>query len=226
MTNSEKALEFIQNGQVVGLGTGRAATEFLRALGRAVAGGLQIRGIPTSRKSAELARELSIPLVTLEDVGAQIDVTVDGADEFDSRLNLIKGLGGALVREKIVAAASRKLVILVGPDRLEEKQSPRLGTRGVLPVEIVPFALPLCTRRLGELGFPSRLRMTNTDPFVTDNGNYILDCQIAPIPDLRGTEQALLAIPGVVGTGLFLGMADVLLIQDGDRLEILQRTQP
>jgi len=137
-------------------------------------------------------------------------LTVDGADEVDPHLNLIKGYGRALVREKIVAAASRKLVILVGPG----KEVPVLGTRGKLPIEVVPFSLPLCQERLAKLGCKPIIYGENGVPFVTDNGNHILDCKIAPILHPEQFEEHLRGIPGVVGTGLFLGMADLVLVGD------------
>jgi ribose 5-phosphate isomerase A len=223
MTNSEKALKYIDQGATVGLGTGQAANDFLRLLGKAVAAGLNIRGVPTSRKSASFARDLKIPIATLEEVGGVIDVTVDGTDEVDRDLNLIKGLGGALVREKIVAAASRRLVILIGPKDVSLKDTGVLGKRGVLPVEVVPFGVALCLRRLSELGCPAAIRLHDGQPFVSDNGNYVLDCKVSPIADPQKLEQQLRGLPGLVGTGLFLGMANVVLIQDGDRLEVRER---
>lgn len=223
MTNSEKALEFIRDGDVVGLGTGRASVNFLQALGVAVRAGLQVRGVATSRSSAGLAQQLGIPLATLEEVDAQIDITVDGADEADDRLNLVKGLGGALVREKIVAAASRRLIILVGPDNLSQKRTAVVGTRGVLPVEVVPFGLPFCMKRLAERGLAPVLRQTGGSQFVTDNGNAILDCRITPLEDPAAFDRELSSLPGVVGTGLFVGMANLVLAQHGDELEILER---
>jgi ribose 5-phosphate isomerase A len=148
-----------------------------------------------------------------------LELTVDGADEVDPQLNLIKGRGGALVREKIVAASSRRLVILVGTEKLVDT----LGEQGVLPVEVVPFGLALCRRRLKELGHSGTLRQDGANTFVTDNGNYILDCKVGAIADPAGLERALHAIPGVVGTGLFLGMAETVLIQDGDQVRIRTR---
>lgn len=212
------ALEFIKDGDVVGLGTGRAATAFVRALGSAVKGGLQVTTVSTSRVTAALATELGIPLKTLEEV-SRIDVTFDGADEVDPQLDLIKGYGGALIREKIVAASSRRLVILVGAEKLV----PVLGSRGILPVEVVPFGLPLCRRRLTELGCRPTVREYDGQPFVTDNGNHILDCSISPLSGPASFEQAILGIPGVVGTGLFIGMADIVLVQDGDAVHVQQR---
>jgi ribose 5-phosphate isomerase A len=209
------ALELIPNGGVVGLGTGHAATAFIHALSKS---GLHVRGIATSEASADLARTLGIPLTTLDEAGA-IDVAVDGADEVDPQLNLIKGYGGALVREKIVAAAARRFVILVGPEKLV----PILGARGRLPVEVVPFGIPLCRQRLAALGFEGERRMHDALPFITDNGNAILDCRIGPLDRPAEVEQQIRAIPGVVGTGLFLGMAHTVLIAHGDTVETRQR---
>ena len=146
-------------------------------------------------------------------------MAVDGADEVDPKLDLIKGLGGALVREKIVVAASRRLVILVGAEKLVSA----LGEHGVLPVEVVPFGLAWCRRRLAELGYPATPRQMNGKPFFTDNGNYILDCQVPLLRDPRGLEQSVRAIPGIVGTGLFLGMAHTVLVDDNGRTEVCQR---
>jgi len=213
-----RALDFVENNAVVGLGSGRAAMAFVEALGQRVQAGLRVTGVPTSEATAAAARRLGIALIGLEDADV-IDVTVDGADEVDPRLNLIKGYGGALVREKIVAAASRLEIILVG----SEKLVPVLGSRGILPVEVVPFALALCRRRLAELGCRPELRTTSGRPFVSDGGNYILDCGIDPLPAPKKLDDALRAIPGVVGTGLFLGVADRILIGDGESVRELQR---
>lgn len=214
----EAALSLVRDGMVVGLGSGRTSAAFVHALGSRVAKGLRIRGVPTSVATAKLAASLGIPLTTLDEVGS-IDIDIDGADEVDSDLNLIKGLGGALVREKIVAAAARRFVVVVTP----EKMVPALGARGVLPIEVIPFGLSLCIRRIGELGFEPRLRQLDNAPFLTDNGNNILDCRILALQDPPGIERALLAIPGVVGTGLFLGMADTVLIARGDHVETRHR---
>jgi ribose 5-phosphate isomerase A len=155
---------------------------------------------------------VGIPLLTLAEAGV-LELTFDGADEVDPNLDLIKGYGRALVREKVVAASSCRLVILVG----DEKLVPQLGTRGKLPVEVMPFALPLCERRLSELGCRPAAYRQGSGLFVTDNGNHILDCQIDPIPDAPRLEMAIRAIPGVVGTGLFLEMAETVLV--GDRAD-------
>jgi ribose 5-phosphate isomerase A len=216
---AQRALEYVRDGDVVGLGTGRAATAFVQALGGRCRDGLRVRGIPTSTVTADLATQLGIPLVALDEV-AHIDVTVDGADEVDPQLNLIKGYGGALVREKVVAAASSRMIVLVGTEKLV----PVLGARGKLPVEVVPFAAAFCRRRLADLGYSATLRTDRGKPFVSDNGNSILDCQVPAIADPESLERAIVAIPGVVGTGLFLGMAEIILIDDGQTVQVRQRS--
>jgi ribose 5-phosphate isomerase A len=212
MTIAERALALIEPGTAIGLGTGRAATLFVKALGPAVQNGLKIVGVPTSDATAGLARELGIPLSTLEEVG-ELAITFDGADEVAPDLNLIKGYGGALVREKIVAASSKRFVVLVGPG----KEVKFLGEHGKLPVEVVPFALALAKRKLSALNCPPTLRL-NPDgtTYITDNGNPILDCHVGLIHDAASLERSILDIPGVVGTGLFIGMAETVLIQNED----------
>jgi ribose 5-phosphate isomerase A len=211
------ALAEITPGAVVGLGTGQAATAFIHALGKAVKEGLRVTGVPTSEASASLARTLGIPLV---DEPVSLDVAVDGADEVDPQLDLVKGFGGALVREKIVAAAARRFIVLVGADKLVTV----LGGRGRLPVEVVPFAVPFCSRRLTDLGYPPAVRDKGGAPFVTDNGNRILDAAVRSIPDPAGLDRVLRAIPGVVGTGLFVGMAHAVLVWQDGRARTLTRT--
>ena len=211
-----RALGLVRDGTVVGLGTGRAATAFLHALAGRVRDGCRVKGVPTSEETERLARELGIPLVGLE---ADLDLTVDGADEVDPELNLIKGYGGALVRERIVAAASARLLILVTREKLVEV----LGSHGRLPVEVLPFALPLCRRRLEALGLKPVLRTEEDRPFVTDNWNVIVDCATGPIEDPHALERTILTIPGVVDTGLFLGIADTVLVADGVTVRELDR---
>lgn len=210
------ALRFVKPGHTVGLGTGRAASAFIRALG---ASGIQVRGVPTSTPAEELARSVGIPIITLGEAG-KIDTDVDGADEVDSRLNLIKGYGGALVREKIVAASSRRLVVLVGYEKIVK----RLGDRGSLPVEVVPFGLPLVSAKIKAMGMKPRVRENAGKEFITDNGNLILDCAVKPIANAARLDRELLAIPGVVGTGLFIGMADIVLIAEASgKIRALKR---
>lgn len=211
-----RAIELVPDGAIVGLGSGRAATAFLRMLARATSA-RAIRGVPTSETTARLARELGVALVGLDE--AAIDLTVDGADEVDPDLNLIKGYGGALVRERIVAAASRRQVILVE----SEKLVPVLGSRGRLPVEVVPFGLALAQRRLEDLGCRPELRTVDGRPFVSDNGNRIVDCAVKPIENPAALERDIRAIPGVVDTGLFLGTAELVLVAEGGTIRELRR---
>jgi ribose 5-phosphate isomerase A len=201
----------------VGLGSGRAAEAFVRALAAETGRGLRVRGVPTSRAIATLATSLGLPISDLED--AVLDLTVDGADEVDPRLDLIKGYGGALTRERIVAAASARQVILV----TSEKLVPRLGTRGRLPVEIVPFARALCVRRLSALGCRPALRQGGGSPFVTDNDNWILDCGIAAQDDAAALDREIRRIPGVVDTGFFLGTAERVLVAEAEAVRTLRR---
>jgi ribose 5-phosphate isomerase A len=215
----ERALEFVRDGALVGLGSGRAASAFIHALARRVKAGLTVRGIPTSEATARLAREVGVPLAELGET--RLDVTVDGADEVDPRLDLIKGYGGALVRERIVAAASRLQVILVGAEKLV----PALGARGRLPVEVIPFAVSFCRSRLDLLGCRAALRVTDGRPFVTDNGNRIFDCAIAPPPDPPALDRAIRGIPGVVDTGFFLGTAHLVLVAEGGCVRVLRREE-
>lgn len=217
MTIIERAFALVTQGMRLGLGSGRAARTFVSALGERTRGGLHVYGVPTSEETAALAMREDVPLLTLEQAGT-LDLTVDGADEVGPNLDLIKGYGRALVREKIVAASSRRLVILVGTEKLV----PQLGSRGKLPVEVLPFALPLCERRLIALGCRPIRYLQRGALFVTDNGNHILDCQVGPIPDVRRLDEAIRAIPGVVGTGLFLGMADTVLVGEGKDFRMIE----
>lgn len=216
---ARRALELVRSGSVLGLGTGRAATAFVRELAAAVRQGLEVRCVATSRATATAARELGIPLVSLEEAG-ELDLAVDGADEVDPALNLVKGYGGALVRERIVAAASRRLVILAEPEKLV----PVLGARGILPIEVLPFGWSFCAGKLAELGCRPTRRLDGPAPFVTDNGDYILDCGVQPLADPPALEERIRAIPGVVGSGLFLGMADTVFVEDA-RGEVTGRSR-
>ena len=212
---AEHALRLVENGQVLGLGTGRAATAFVRVLATRVHAGLQVAGVSTSEATAQLAQQLGIRLVTLAE-HPTLDLAVDGADEVDPRGDLIKGYGGALLREKIVATAARRFVVLVG----REKLVPVLGSRGRLPVEVLPFGAALCRDRLARLGLRPVVRTRGESPEMTDNGNCILDCGLEPIADPSGLDLAIRNIPGVVATGLFLGMAPTVLVEDGGRVEV------
>jgi ribose 5-phosphate isomerase A len=217
------ALELVTDGARVGLGSGHAAMTFIAQLGERVRAGLSVVAVPTSEQSARRAREAGIALVGLDE--DDLDLTVDGADEVAPNLDLLKGRGGALVRERIVASASKRQVILVTHDKLVRA----LGESGPIAVEVIPLARGPATRRLRALGVRPDLRMSaSAQPFVTDNQNWILDCVIdEPLADARAArtlEHEMLAVPGVVDTGLFLGTAERVLVGHTDgRVDVLLR---
>jgi ribose 5-phosphate isomerase A len=207
---AEHAVEYIQSGMTLGLGSGSTAVRLLRPLAERLRDGRlrDVVGVPTSEATAELARQLDIPLTTLEQ-RPRLDLAIDGADEIDPALNLIKGLGGALLREKIVAASADRMIVIAD----ETKLVAQLGTRAPLPIEVVEFGLPLATRRLAELGGAPTLRRTAGGAvFRTDEGNVILDCRFAGIADAAALNAAINAIPSIVEHGLFIGMASVTLV--------------
>jgi ribose 5-phosphate isomerase A len=214
------SLRFVRDGDIVGLGTGSTAAYAVRFLGERVRAGLKVRGIPTSVHTKELAAGLGIPLTSLDEF-SQIDITIDGADEIDSQLRLIKGGGGALLREKIVASASRQLVIVGDSSKLV----PVLG-KFPLPVEVIPFAQALVAKKIAALGASMKVRQrADGNVFVTDEGHHILDCSFGKIPDPPGLARELESIPGVVEHGLFIGMADLALIGKGLEVTELRRSQ-
>jgi len=215
---AKRALDLIRDGQVIGLGTGSTAKFAIEGLGRLVREGLSVQGVPTSVATERLARELAIPLVNLNEAGV-IDVTLDGADEVDPDFNMIKGGGGALTREKLVALASVKRVILVD----ESKLVSRLGLSRLLPIEVLPFAWTLAARLLTGLGCVASLREHDGVPFVTDNGNHILDCAFGPIEDAATLEKRIKLLPGVIECGLFIRIADTLVIGFDGRVEVRER---
>lgn len=217
MTIFERALELVADGMNIGLGTGRAAERFIEALGTRVKAGLKIRGVATSQAAAAAATKHGVPLVTLAE-GMPLDLTVDGADEVDPKLNVIKGYGRALLREKIVAAASQRLVLLVGTEKLV----PTLGSRGKLPIEVTPFAVPLVLRELQRLGLPGTLHLVEGKPSVTDNLNHIIDAAVGPIADPVALQRQLKSIPGLVETGLFLNCVSAVLVGEAETFVMRQ----
>ena len=212
------SLQFVKDGQVVGLGSGSTASHFIKLLGEKVNHGLRVRGIPTSVRSRELAESLGIPLTTLDEC-QEIAVTVDGADEVDPQLRLIKGGGGALLREKIVASATKQMVVVADAT----KQVERLG-KFPLPVEVIRFAQALVAKRITALGAEVALRtQADGQPYVTDEHNHILDCRFGEIRDPDQLARQLSDMPGVVEHGLFIGMASVVLVARGSEIVELRR---
>jgi ribose 5-phosphate isomerase A len=218
----EAVSRFVRDGMVLGLGTGSTVYFALRKLGEELKSGRlrDLVGVPTSVHTEKLALKFGIPLTSLGN-HKHLDVTIDGADEVDDALCLIKGLGGALLREKIVAVSSRKVVIVVD----ESKHVNRLGVRAPLPVEVAQFAWQVHLPFLRSLGARPRLRMATKDqPYLTDNGNFILDAHFrGGIPDVRTVAEALDHRPGVVCHGLFLGLADAAIVAGGDGIRVLTR---
>jgi ribose 5-phosphate isomerase A len=206
----EKATEYIKDNMVVGLGTGSTAYFAIMKIGEMVKNGLKIKGVPTSKATEELALSLNIPLLNIADV-KKIDVTIDGADEFDVNKNLIKGGGGALLREKIIASVTEFYVIIAD----KAKGCEILGDFA-LPVEISQFAKEITLNQLEELGCEPQLRQKENSLFITDNQNYIADCKFKEIKNPKELTAQLNAIPGVVENGLFVGMANVIISEDGE----------
>lgn len=211
------AVELVQSGDIVGLGSGSTATYVVRFLAERIRSqGLTVVGIPTSQHTRTLAEQLNIPLTTL-DQKQQIDITLDGADEIDGELNLIKGGGGALLREKIIASASRRLIIVADSTKIVK----HLG-KFPLPVEVIPFAQALIAQRIRALGAQVSLRRyAYENPYVTDEGHHILDCSFGEIANPRKLADSLRAFPGVVEHGLFIDMAEMALVgKDGQVVEV------
>jgi len=220
---ARRAADEVTPGMTLGLGSGSTAEAVVRELGARVAAGLAVRGVPTSERTATLARDVGIPLLGLDEVDG-IDLGIDGADEIDPNLDLVKGRGGALLHEKLVALACARFVVVAAAEKLVE----RLGTRMPLPVEVIPFGARRTAVRLEKLGLRPALRVrsgvsaetgmlgTARVPFVTDGGHHLLDCDVAPIADAAGLAAAIKATAGVVEHGLFVGIADRALVVEAD----------
>lgn len=202
----EKAIEYVKDGMHLGLGTGSTVYWSLVKLGELIKKGLDIKGVPTSKNTEKLSMELGIPLVSLSSIN-ELDLTIDGADEASTNFELIKGGGGALLREKMVASISKRFIIVID----ETKYVTSLG-QFPLPVEIVQFGWEVTCNQISKLGCKPKLRMENNAPFITDNKNYIVDCYFEKIQDTKEVNNTLNMIPGVVENGLFVNMADVIVI--------------
>ncbi len=214
---AERSMEYVRDGMRVGLGTGTTSKFVVELLGERVRAGLRITGVPSSRAAEDLAREQGIPLATFSEL-SELDIAIDGADEVGPDLALIKGGGGALLHEKIVASAAKEFVVVVG----EGKVVPMLG-RFPLPVETVPFAGSLVQRRLAAIGGAPVLRMSGAQPYLTDEGNWIFDCHFGQIADPHRTAAELRAIIGVVEHGLFLDAATRVIVADAQGISVLGR---
>jgi len=213
-----RAIEEVEDGMVVGLGTGSTASFVVEGLGARVAGGLRVVGIPTSERTAAQARRLGIPIATFVE-HQRLDLTIDGADEVQlGTLDLIKGLGGALLREKIVAAASNRLIIVVDQEKLVEQ----LGEHTPLPVEVTQFGWQATAVALAKLGcVPERRYAVGEQPYVTDGGNYILDCRFGPLTDPAAIEESIAMTVGVVESGLFVGRSSMVVVASMAGIEVL-----
>jgi ribose 5-phosphate isomerase A len=215
---AQKACEFIQDGMIVGLGSGSTATHFIKLLGDRVKAGLKIRGIPSSTASEHLAQSLSIPLIDFHQT-SEIDVTVDGADEIAAGLALIKGGGGALLREKIVASASKKFIVVADSSKIVT----HLG-KFPLPVEVIQMAAPLVAAKLSALGIRPHVRQTSAGAdYITDEGNLILDCNCGQILDPASLAASIRAMVGVVEHGLFLNMAELAIVSSDHDISLLHK---
>ncbi len=221
---AKAATALIEDGMRVGLGTGSTAVHMLAALAERVRGGLTVEGVPTSEDTARRARELGIPLASDYPESLVNDLTLDGADKVDGEGHLIKGGGGALLREKLVARSSRRLVVMVD----SSKRQPLLGPGFPLPIEIVDFGWRDTVGLLEQCGCQASLRGGETDPFRTDGGHLIVDCEFGPIHDPRALDLRLKALVGVVETGLFVGLTDVVVVgqPDGTTEQISYRVTP
>lgn len=214
-----RAIDFVMPGMVLGLGSGSTAEFALEALAARVAQGLRVAGIATSQKTESLARRWGVPLTSFAE-HRRIDLTIDGADEVaKATLDLVKGRGGALLREKIVAAASARMIVIVDEMKLVD----RLGVHVPIPVEIVPFGWQITLERLVDLGADAALRGAREAPFVTDGGNYIADCAFPSIADPASLERRLAEVTGVVESGLFIGLADTVIVGGPSGVGILER---
>jgi len=214
----EAAVEYVKDGMVLGLGTGSTVRYSIFKIGKLVKTGLKVLGIPTSKGTEKLAKDCGIPLTNLNE-HPEVDLTIDCADEVDPNLNLTKCMGGALFREKIVANSSKEMIVVVDESKMVEK----LGTKSPLPVEVLPFSWKVCQRKLRELDCVPTLRKKGKRAYETDNGNYIIDCKFEGIEDPKNLERDINSILGVLENGLFLDLADIVLVGKIGGIEKLRK---
>ena len=214
---AEAATEFVKSGMIVGLGSGSTSEFAVKKLGKMVRGGLSIRGIPTSDATKNLAEKEGIPLIDFSET-MYIDLTIDGADEIDADLNMIKGGGAALLKEKIVASSSKEELIVVSSQKFVNQ----LG-KFPLPVEVIPFGWEVTFDNLEKLGGSPDLRLDQGHPLLTDQGNFIIDCNFRQIDDAVNLEQSINMIPGVVENGLFISLCSKMILADGDKIVVKER---
>jgi ribose 5-phosphate isomerase A len=219
---AQEAVKWIRDGQIVGLGTGSTIYYALEELGQRIqTEHLQIQGISTSTQSSQIATQFQIPLVTLNEY-PQIDIAIDGADQVDPKFNLIKGMGGALTREKIVASAANTVIIVVD----ETKMTPCLGHHQVVPIEVLPFAEQYLFQRLAKRAKRIVRRVTSSSqPYITDNHHHILDVDFGEINDPESLEKTIQNLPGVIETGLFVDMADIICVGTQTTVEIQHKSR-
>ncbi|MCM3790925.1 ribose-5-phosphate isomerase RpiA [Domibacillus indicus] len=216
----EKAAEFVEDGMIIGLGTGSTVRFTIEKIGGLVQQGLSIQGVATSIRTEQLAKECGIPLLSLEEVD-ELDLAIDGADEADPAFHLIKGGGGALLREKIIASSARRFVVVADPSKMVEQ----LG-RFPLPVEVEAFGYKMTEKKIRSLGGASALRVKEGKPYITDNGHYIFDCDFGLIASPEELERELNLIPGVVENGLFIDMADMIItVNEKQEIQVKKRTK-
>ena len=214
---AKEAVKLVENNQIIGLGTGSTAYFAVVEIGKLVAEGLKIKAVPTSNATAELAESLNIPLMTIDEVDS-IDITIDGADEFDADLNLIKGGGGALFREKMVARLTKKEIIIAD----SSKKVDTLGAFKV-PVEVVPMALNFAQKQIEKIGGAAKIRVKNDEIFITDAKNYILDADFGLIKNAPDTSARLNAVEGVICHGLFISLAHTVIMVSGEEIKVFDR---
>ena len=217
MLAAKEAVKYIENNQIIGLGTGSTAEFATMEIGAMVKNGLKIKAVPTSNATAELAKSLNIPLLSIDEIRA-IDLTIDGADEFDENLNLLKGGGGALFREKMVARLTEKEIIIAD-------SSKKVETLGAfkIPVEVVPMAVKFVQTQIEELGARAKIREKNGEVFITDAGNKILDADFGLIENVRDVSFKINDIEGVICHGLFIDLAQIIIMPDGENIQIFEK---